>query len=1163
VLAILRGFAPAADGADRAAPVKERPMRDMPRRLGVSLPVVAALVLVFQPGRTATGSLEPRTVFTPPVQQFAVGARPIVGHAVAMGVSAPARSLALQASPAGDRAASSLSVMAPPVVNVEGISNQDNFTILGTQPNPPNANGDVGPSHYVQQVNTLIRIHDKSGTPVLGPFRMRQLFAPIGGVCALDDRGDPTVLYDPLADRWVLSQIGFAPDRFTPPYHLCLAVSSGPDPTGWYWVYDFEMPGTNFPSRSHFGVWSDGYYLAVNQLLNGHGFNAAGVYAFDRATMVAGTAVPSYVYFDLSKYPFDGQRLRNLLPADLDGRWPPPEGAPNVFACLVADEFGDPQDGLRLFDFHADFATPANSTFVERSESPIAVASFDPLAPNGLKNVPQPPPASPDYYLDAASDRLMYRLQYRNNHGTDWLVTNHTVDIDPTAAFRGAIRYYHLKTTAGAYVVAEQATYSPDTDSRWMGSAAADRQGNLAVGFNVSGYSTYPSIRYAGRLASDPAGGLHQGEATIVAGSGLQLTTSSGWGEHSMLAVDPTDECTFWYTSEYYTAAGQSSGPVRWQTRIASFKFPSCSAPLSPGTIQGTVRSQLTGLPIDRAIVRTPEGYLRATGPDGTYSMGVRAGAYTVGASANGYAPASVDLDVPSGGIVTQDFTLGGMPILSLSDAYVSDAECNGNGEVDVDECLVAAIELGNSGTVPATAVSITASITTPGVTMTRATSPVGTIPPGGSVWSQVPLEFVTAPTMVPGAPLTGTIDVYTAEGPFTFPIDGETAIAGGPLAPFEASGPLFVPDGSWQGASLDIPVSGVTSAISKLVVQIHVLHTRDSDLIVDLIAPDNTKVTLANGRGGPSGGNFGTSCAAATVFDDAAMLPIAAGNPPFIGSFRPEEPLSDEGEDGAGVGFYGKSGAAVNGTWKLRVIDPVAGNGGSINCATIVINGHVSTGGNCSDVIFTDGFEWGAFAPQSAMARWTAVAGTPFVRTAGALNRAFDIGLSIAGSTPQYVQDDRPDNEGRYRARFLFDTATFDPGEASAHYRTRIFIALAENPIARQFVVVLKRRDGIYSLLVRTRRDDGSRKNSSFFVIGPGVHSVQVDFSRATAPGANDGTMSVWIDDVFRETVTGIDNDQQAIDLVRMGAMSVKAGANGTLYFDKFESRRAQFIAP
>jgi uncharacterized repeat protein (TIGR01451 family) len=571
-----------------------------------------------------------------------------------------------------------LSVTPGPALTFDGLSSQDNFNVFGGRVLPPDTNGDVGPNHYVQTVNLLFRVYDKTGTALTPPRKMSSLFTPLGGICSINNNGDPIVLYDPLADRWLLSQFAFTSSA-VPPYHQCIAISQTPDPTGSYYLYDFAMPGANLNDYPHFGVWPDGYYMTDNQFLTGGPFSGGGLFAFDRMKMLVGNPTAAYIYFSL---PNDG----GMLPADLDGANPPPAGTPNYFAEFTSKLFGDPIDGMKIFEFHADFVNPMASTLTLRPESPIPVAAFDPRTSGGRNVVEQPllspvPPGTcagvtspvfPNCYaLDAIQDRLMFRLQYRNFGSYESLVMAHSVNVSgvaPTtqATHQAGVRYYEFRRSGGAFGVAEQATFNPDAGSgtaanRWMPSAALDNSGNLAVGYSVSGLATFPSIRYASRLASDPPNGLFQGEATLVNGTGAQRSASGRWGDYSGLTVDPSDDCTFWFTTEYYTAASQASSTAGWLTRIGNFRLPSCVT-AGRGTITGIVTSAGTGLPFAGATVRFSNGATAPTDAAGRYSVNVAPGTYDGNATAPNYSvDAAIGITVPDGGTTTRNFTISPM----------------------------------------------------------------------------------------------------------------------------------------------------------------------------------------------------------------------------------------------------------------------------------------------------------------------------------------------------------------------------------------------------------------------------------------------------------------------------------------------------------------------
>ncbi len=543
----------------------------------------------------------------------------------------------------------------------DALTSQDNSDVFGGRVFPPDTNLDVGPTQIVEAVNLLVRVYDKSGTPLTDRFRMSQIFSTLGGICSTDDDGDPVVLYDPLADRWMLTQFAYSTSPGSGQYvtHECIAVSQSGDATGSYWAYDFYGPNTSvFGDYPHLGVWPDGYYMTTNQFTtNFSAWRGGGVFAFERAKMIAGDPSAQVVYFDL--YTVD-QNIGGMLPSDFDGLIPPPPGTPNTFAYFIATEYGDAKDGLRLFDFHVDWSAPASSTFGERTaqESPLSVAAFNPLTSSGRGNVLQKDGTCSNA-LDAIPDRLMHRLQYRNlGDGHEVLVANHTVNDNGSTVcstsgttFQAAPRLYELERATGAvnaYSIAQQVTFAPDATSRWMGSAASDHDNDIGLGYSASSLTVYPSIRYTGRLASDAANTLET-EATQVAGSGIQTDTQyNRWGDYSMLAVDPADDCTFWFGQEYYTAASQASSSRGWVTHIGNFAFPGCGAS-ARGALEVSVTRCGSGAPVSGATVATADGYLRTTDASGVASFDAMAPAGYQVTAANGSDQAADSVTVVAG----------------------------------------------------------------------------------------------------------------------------------------------------------------------------------------------------------------------------------------------------------------------------------------------------------------------------------------------------------------------------------------------------------------------------------------------------------------------------------------------------------------------------------
>jgi hypothetical protein len=505
---------------------------------------------------------------------------------------------------------------------------------------PPDTVGDVGPNHYVQMVNSVVQIWDKAGNSLTGPSPINSLWTGFGGICESNNDGDPIVLYDQAADRWLLSQFAL---NFPNDFHQCIAISQTGDPTGAYHLYDFLISTTKMNDYPHFGVWPDGYYLAVNQFDGStSSWAGQGAIAFERTQMLAGNAA-QMVYFDNPD-----PSLGGMLPADWDGATPPAAGAPNLFMQLGTST------SLDIWQFHVDWTTPANSTFTPLVSPTVAAYDSD-LCGFSRNCIPQPGGTA----VDSLAGRLMYRVQYRNFGSYESMVASHTVD--ENGSDHAGVRWYELRNTGSGWNVLNQGTYAPDADHRWMGSAAMDSQGNIAVGYSVSSATTFPSIRYAGRLAGDAANTLPQAEAVLIAGGGSQSHSSGRWGDYSNMSVDPVDDCTFWYTQEYYSA-DSSAG---WQTRIGSFKFPTCTAGPS-GDLNGTVTS--SGSPVEGVLVDVG-GATTTTDASGVYSFAsVPAGTYTVTASKFGYITGSASGVVISDGVTTtQDFDLAQAPMTTVS----------------------------------------------------------------------------------------------------------------------------------------------------------------------------------------------------------------------------------------------------------------------------------------------------------------------------------------------------------------------------------------------------------------------------------------------------------------------------------------------------------------
>ncbi|HEY0070651.1 MAG TPA: hypothetical protein VGE04_11860, partial [Chloroflexia bacterium] len=366
--------------------------------------------------------------------------------------------------------------MPPTIANFEGI-----FNYWGGI--PPDTVGDVGPNHYVQMVNVGFQVYSKAtGNPVTGVIDFNQLYKSVGfgGECEAQNAGDPDVVYDQLADRWVLTQftapVGL-PDPVpvgSGPYFECIAVSATSDPAGPYHLYAFQTSDAAFEDYPHFGVWPDGYYMATNEAPGGAAIVSAGFFAFERDKMLDGEAA-QMIYFN-RPFPDGG-----FLPSDLDGYTLPPAGSPNFFMAPNRIQ----GDSVREYKFDITTWSPV-AVAALLGPYDIPVDEFDSNAPG----VPQP---ETGVVLDSISDRFMNRLAYRNFGDHEALVVNHTVN---DGSDRAGIRWYEFRDPDNALgaSVFQQGTYSPpDGQHRWMGSAAMDRAGNIAIGFSLGSASHYPS----------------------------------------------------------------------------------------------------------------------------------------------------------------------------------------------------------------------------------------------------------------------------------------------------------------------------------------------------------------------------------------------------------------------------------------------------------------------------------------------------------------------------------------------------------------------------------------------------------------------------------------------------------------------------------------------
>jgi hypothetical protein len=508
-------------------------------------------------------------------------------------------------------------------VSFDGIGNgfsgpQGTFSVSSA---PPDENAAVGPNHILEVVNTSLAIFNKSGTVLYGPVAINTLWSGFGGGCQTNNDGDGSVRYDRAVDRWVIQQFSVS----TTPYLECIAVSQTNDPTGAYYRYSFSY--TDFPDYPKLAVWPDAYYVTYNMFAGGTAFSGGEVCALNRSGMLTGAAA-SQQCFNV------GFNFGGLLAGDVDSATPPPAGAPAPVVAL-----GSGANQLAAWRFHTDWATPANSTL--SGPATLTAAAYTlPCNGSGGTCIPQ---AGTSNQLDTLGDRLMYRLAYRNFGDHEALVVNHSI----TSGSATATRWYELRPDSARNLsLFQQGTYAPDSNSRWMGSIALDGSGNMALGYSVSSSTLKPAIRYTGRLAADTPGVMTQGENTIINGAGSQTGTLTRWGDYSSMAIDPSDDCTFWYTNQYIP----SNGTFNWKTRVASFKLPNC-----PATV--TNNFSITATPASQTITQGGSGpytVATATTSGAAQSVNLSVSGLPTGASAS-FSPNPIT----SGSSSTMSVTVG------------------------------------------------------------------------------------------------------------------------------------------------------------------------------------------------------------------------------------------------------------------------------------------------------------------------------------------------------------------------------------------------------------------------------------------------------------------------------------------------------------------------
>jgi len=425
----------------------------------------------------------------------------------------------------------------------------------------------VGKDHIFEVLNGNLAVFSKKGKKyretgklLYGPVPNNTVFTGFGNRCGVTNNSDTVIRYDQLADRWlfVLPIFSRPPGNPQGPYAMCYAVSATSDPLGPYYRYEYQRP--LFPDYPRTAVWPDGYYSPTSTSDNFLPDIVTQKHACiaDRNKMLKGLpATEQCVVIEGAVF---------MLNSDVDGRRPPPAGAPNIMLSTggtqLLKKFED--DGIYYYKVHVDWNDISKTTV--STPQKIAVAPYHYLCDGQLSNCVSQP--GTERRLDSQGDKLMERLVYRNLGDHESLVVSHSV---ATAARGGGVRWYEFRLNKQRDPeLYQQSTYAPDRFYRWLASLAMDRRGNIGMGYSFGGDPHYPGQRFTARAAGDPKGQMTFQESVLAEGKGSQ-TGGLRWEDYTNISIDPSDDCTFWFVGNYL-----KSGAATSTTRIGSFAVPGC-----------------------------------------------------------------------------------------------------------------------------------------------------------------------------------------------------------------------------------------------------------------------------------------------------------------------------------------------------------------------------------------------------------------------------------------------------------------------------------------------------------------------------------------------------------------------------------------------------------
>jgi subtilisin-like proprotein convertase family protein len=895
---------------------------------------------------------------------------PYFDRATRFAESPAVRALASAGAPASIARNAQIALATPaPDITFDGISADVHQALFGRRPYWGDVHGDVGPNHYVGAASGPIGIYNKStGALMTPPFALNSLFQYLeeDHPCRVVRNDDQMIVYDNLADRWVLNQLAYLDHEIFSRQYLCMAVSRSADPAGTYFTYVYELPP--IPSRSHFlrlGVWNDAYYATTLQgsfaaipTPTGEG---SGIFAFDRARILRGQADAGFIYFNR---PTPGEG--GIIPSDVEGLRPPPAGNSQVLMRFTASEFGAGfADAIVPYTFSPNFDAPGASTLTVGTA--IAVAPFDGRRPLIAGDIERTGPGSA-----ALNDVAQSSVAY-NNLGTQAApVHAHAITwgVNVSGAFPGdlgynqfasAIRWTELRRdVAGNLSIRDQGTLA-DTDTNGVSGPdymtphiAQDRLGNLAVGFvAIPPGLALPEIRWAGRTGAATTGTLNQGQALMFRGTGSAYDSHS---KFSTMKLDPADSCTFFYQNAYRVAAHNGESGY-WNSRIGRFKFPECTT-IAPAQLSVNVSACATGTPIAGAQVQVGGGYLATTNASGVAQFSIVADTYTVTAKVAGATSTSPIVALTPGSSTIADVCLSGAAaVVADGSQVIGESFTPFNQAVDPAESVNVSLCVANSG-YSAVGNLIGTLSSSGGVLAPSGPQTYGAMPARSTALCR-PFSFSVNPALTCGDNVTATLqlaDGSTPMGSVSFVLRTGVFVSGGQQTIAYTGPPVAIPDNVPAGVSapINVAVGGrVTDVELSFDAQRYPLcsdpaleHTFLGDLEFRLVSPAGLSQALLIQRGNVRDDICGT------VLDDdglvaAAQIRTDSNGARLFGRFRPEVPFSI---------FDGQ---AADGVWTLKVADIAPNDDGVLKRFSLNITNEIRSCGSAGNPqLFLSGFE-------------------------------------------------------------------------------------------------------------------------------------------------------------------------------------------------------------